>query len=469
MNAEESNNLRVSKIGGSLLKSAESLAILEEKLASFSEKTVLVVSALHGVTDRLINCWEIFLRNENHWAQLHAIIKYHYNFIEELPLSKNEKTIIIRALSVRITELEGYFTGLSLINEQPDSMYDKTIAMGEKLSSLIISNYLKIRGFKCKEELPEKICLITNGVYRNAEINLSKCREMDFTRFSQDYSVIVVPGFYGISEDGKVTLLGRGGSDYTAAVLANLFNAKSLDVWKDVNGYYSADPEIIENTKLIPFLSYQEAAELSYFGAKILHPLTIEPIKSRKIPIRLFSFQKGQDSCISEIGEKSYCSNQLLHKLNSSVTVKSITATNDVVILEIRGYAVGRVPGTIAFVSEILFKNNINIKSIVTSQIKIKILLSEHDGNKALNLVRNLGNSEIEECLLTTDVSLLAVVGDGLNSCKGSSEAVFSSVSKSQVNIIMFWAGVSDCSIYLLVKQEDKVKSLKSVHKTFFE
>jgi len=165
------------------------------------------------------------------------------------------------------------------------------MSFGERLSAAIMTSLLQDRGVGCEEVTPEDMQLITDGEFGNAEVDFSASNETVKNRLLGEKTAIV-PGFYGVSKEGKVTLFGRGGSDYTAASIASCIGAESLDIWKDVDGFRTADPKLVTDTHGIHQLTYTEAAELAYFGAKILHPRTVEPLMAQRIPIRIFNIAK---------------------------------------------------------------------------------------------------------------------------------------------------------------------------------
>lgn len=217
----------------------------------------------------------------------------------------------------------------------------------------------KALGIKSEVLLPNDLGLITNGEFANANIDFTASQKALILPTDQD-TTYIIPGFYGISPEGKVNLLGRGGTDYAAASVARLIKAQSLDIWKDVDGFLSVDPTIIENPVSINHLSYSEAAELAYLGAKILHPRTIEPLITVNIPIRIFNIEK-ENKTLKPI--------TIIDQNISSTQrgLKSITSSDQFGILKISGPGLGVKPGILAKITNCLYENNLNINILLSS------------------------------------------------------------------------------------------------------
>ncbi|MCP4220168.1 MAG: aspartate kinase, partial [bacterium] len=280
---------RVIKFGGSNLKSKEDIAKLIKVVDCYKEPLVIVVSALYGVTDILVGALETVCSDEKAIPVLRKdLIDAHKKiidlYIDDLQYRQN----VLETISQRAGQLAKYLLGSHYIGEVPEFVADKVLSYGERLSSLTLEAILNFKNIRCRERLPEDLGLFTDGRFGCATVDFQISEKSVCEKLKGD-ETFIVPGFYGISPDSRVTLLGRGGSDYSAAAIARCIHASSVDLWKDVKGFMSADPKLVEHTVVVDTLSYNEAAELSYFGARILHPRTFEPAMEKSIPIRLFN------------------------------------------------------------------------------------------------------------------------------------------------------------------------------------
>ncbi|MCX7218145.1 MAG: ACT domain-containing protein, partial [Burkholderiales bacterium] len=277
--------------------------------------------------------------------------------------------------------------------------------------------------------------------------------------------VIVVPGFYGVDQNGKTTLFGRGGSDYSAASIAACLGAESLDVWKDVDGFLSADPGTVSAPRSIAQLNYLEAAELSYFGPKILHPRTVEPLFDRDIPIRILNITRP------ERGLQPYTIIDDQRRVTHDV-VKSVTSTEDVAILKLHGPGVGFKPGILAQVTNTLDQHGINIKSVLTAQTAINLLVSREQLDAAYAALIEHHLAGVVEVSRNAAVAIVAVVGDGVLDASDVGSAIasraLSAALAGGVRVCLAAAGASEVAAYMLVHEEDRKLALQAVHAEFF-
>ena len=303
--------------------------------------------------------------------------------------------------------------------------------------------------------------MITDGEFGTASVDFVKSTSKIRGAFAHEV-VYVVPGFYGISNEGKTTLFGRGGSDYSAAAIARCIGAPSLDIWKDVNGFLSADPKTVDNPVQIQRLTYNEAAELAYFGAKILHPRTVEPLSAAHIPIRIFNIYGDSDveKPLSVVSAE---------KIVTKGIVKSVTYSEDFGILKLKGSGVGAKPGILAKVTTELHLAGINISSVLTSQISINILLAKKDLSTAYALVSAIELSVVGRVQIIEDVAVVATVGNGIAENYGVAARIFTALAKNGINVLMSCSGASPIVSYFLVSVNDCIRAVKAIHEEFFE
>jgi len=455
-------SFRVVKFGGSNLKQASDILRILKAIKAYDQPLIIVISAFYGVTDNLLE----LLRPEK--LQKHM----YRNYLDGL---RNTKVLIATRHSAHPGQLTGFKISLSnrinhlikLYEEAAAStviaeyLQDEILSYGERLSSLLLSFILQQNAVSCTEVLPEQFGLTTDGEFGNGTINLS-VSSRKLTAFFKSDQTYIIPGFYGITPNGLVSLLGRGGSDYTASAIAACLNAKSVDLWKDVQGFCTADPKIISDASAIDRLSYDEAAELAYFGSKIIHPRTVEPLSSLKIPLRLFNIHQFDDLLIPQTTVNG-------HTPISEQRIKSVACSDHFAILVLHGDSVGFKPGVLAKTSSALERAGINIKSVYTSQTVINFLLDQADLKKAEKSIRKQNLASIYKIELKQDVTLIAAVGQGINETHGIAARLFTAAARCEVNIETIVFGASRVAMYFIVAKEFKKLTINQIHSEFFK
>lgn len=455
--------MRVIKIGGGCLHGKETIAQILDLVAVHGKGQVIVVSALNGITNSLIKGMDLALKDEENIPAIISHLKNKHMLVaKHLIACKDKQQAFARDLTKALNRLERLYYGLNFTREISPRMRDIISSFGERFSAALLAFALECRGCKATYRLPHKIGLVTDGKFGDATALLSRTAEhfkKHLLPVIAPDTVVFVPGFFGVSEGGDITTFGRGGSDYSAAVVAAALNARSLEIWKDVDGFLSADPRMVPQAALIPTLSYEEAAELAYFGAAILHPRTIEPVRKKKIPIAIKNTLHPdiQGSVITM--ESSRC----------RMAVKSVAHTTDIGILKVHASGVGARQGILGQVANRIAEAGINIKSVVTSQTCISLLLASQDleaGHRALKALDPKPYQRIEK---VDNVALIAIVGDGLLQCKGIAARCFSAVAGADVCIEMISFGPSKAALYFLVPKSDLTTTVNAIHTTFFQ
>jgi aspartate kinase len=258
--------------------------------------------------------------------------------------------------------------------------------------------------------------------------------------------------------EGKTTLFGRNSSDYSAAVIASGVKATSIEIWKDVDGFMSADPKIVPYSHLIHKLSYYEAAELSYFGAKILHPRTVNPLIKQSIPLFIRNFNEPDNEGTEIFSEEH----------EQETIIKSVTYNENISVLKIKGSGVGSKPGIISEIGRRLSQLGVNIYSIITSQTCINLLIDKKNSEISYNALKGMENGVIESVEHRDDEVVIAVVGIGIDRTPGLAAKLFNSVAQKNINIEMISLGASEVAIYFIVKQKDLEEAVKAIHDDFF-
>ncbi len=455
--------MKVFKIGGSCLKDSKNINNVIKIINNENEKLALVLSAVSGITDLIIKSTKNFDKDLMIIDKLIAkVYEKHILLLKNNINNKNLLESTTNKINEKLEELKRILYGVHYIGIIPDFMYPKIISFGERLSIILLEGILKDKGIEAKSFESEDLNLLTDNAIDNATANLKVVKENIqniLVPIINDGVIPIITGYYGITEHGRVATFGRNGTDYSAAVIAYALNADELIIWKDVDGFMTANPSKVKNAQLIPHLSYYEAAELSYFGAKILHPRTIEPLINVNIPVYLKNFYN-----LESPGTKIW-----KHSIETDGIIKSVTYNDNISVLKIYGAGVGIKPGIISEIGKILSHNGINIYSVITSQTCINLFLDKNDAIDAYDAIKFLCGGVIEKIEHTEDIALVAVVGDGVLQTHGLAAKVFSAVANEKINVEMISSGASEVSYYFIVKKADLDQTLNAVHNEFFK
>ncbi len=270
--------------------------------------------------------------------------------------------------------------------------------------------------------------------------------------------VPVLTGFLGRSKHGRVTTFGRNGSDYSAAVAAYAVDAGRLEIWKEVDGFMTADPRMVKTATRIDRLSYYEAAELSYFGAKVLHPRTVEPLQAKGTPIFIRNINNPKKGT-TEIVQRGF---------ETADVIKSVTCNKKIAILKIQGAGVGYKPGIIAEIGKTISSIGVNIYSVITSQTCINLLVDRADAQKSREALLALEEGAIDKVEIHDKQALVGVVGEGMLTKKGILARVMNAIARENINVEMVSSGASDIASYLIVSEKDVDRTVNAIHDDYF-
>lgn len=454
---------KVVKLGGSCLKDGPSILKAARIIGQRTERTAVVVSAVQGVTDMLVEAYRTALEQEKDPAPIVARIRARHSELAAACVKEGENR---RGLEDRFSalflSLERVLLGLTCTGETTVSLKARVMSCGERLSACLLAGALDDMGTKARVYETDRVGLVTRNGAENASVDLKRFdllfRPTAEAILAAD-EVPVFTGFFGSTPEGKVSLFGRNGSDYSAAVIARGLDASVLEIWKDVPGFMTADPRLVPAARLISRLSRKEAAELSYFGAKILHPKTWVPLEDRPVPVEIRSFDdmRSPGTVILPEGEISVG------------IVKSFSLNRDISVLRISGPGVGDKPGIIGWIGSTLAARNINILSVLTSQTCINLILASVEARRAIKLLEEEGEESILRVEVEEELSLLAAVGEGIRETCGIGGRIFSILSNEGVNMEFFSSGASDAAIYMLIKRSDSERAIRSLHRDYFE
>lgn len=435
----------VMKFGGTSVGSAERIKNLA-KIASenIHRNPIIVVSAFNGVTDHLINLAYNALKGD---VNLDWIVNRHLKVMDELGISFD-------IVKEEFKELEVVLKGISYLKELNTKILDLVMSFGERISSKIIAEYLNDTGMNAKQFNAYDIGLITDSNFGNAEV-LEQSYEIINKNLSNLRNCIpVITGFIGKDLKGRITTLGRGGSDYTATIIGAAVNAEEVQIWTDVDGVMTADPKVCPNARVIDALTYEEAYELAYFGAKVLHPKTILPAKRKSIPIRILnSFNP------SNKGTYIVANVERKRKVIAIVSKKNINVINIHTPKMFLAY------GYLYKIFEVFNKHKISVDLISTSEVNVSLTFeNKYDVE---DLIKDL--KEIADVELYTSRASISLVGKEINQEPNIAGRAFSVLGEKGINIEMISAGSSKINISFVVNQELADLCVRELHEVFFE
>ncbi|NRB59090.1 MAG: bifunctional aspartate kinase/homoserine dehydrogenase I [Winogradskyella sp.] len=465
--------MKVLKFGGTSVGSTENInkviSILQQQ-AEVSNIAV-VVSAVGGITDKLLEAANLACaKDEAYITKYNKIWSKHNKIIEGLfegsGLKKQEDNLH-DFITEKLDELKNLLDGIYLINELSPKTKDKLLSFGETLSSTIIILTLKSRNIDAVLKNSQEL-IVTDLNYNNAIVDFKATDKNISAFFESNFNkIVLLPGFVSKAHNGEITTLGRGGSDYTAAIIAAALDAKELQIWTDVSGMFTTNPKLVKQAAPITKLSYQEAVELSHFGAKVLYPPTVMPVLKKNIPIVIKNTMEPE-----AIGTTITEDDQL----NGGSPVRGLSNIDNIALMTLQGNGMVGVPGFSKRLFEALAQEKINIILITQSSSEHSICfgIADSDAERAKELIDAVFEYEIalqklDPIVVETDLSIIAVVGDKMKSHQGISGKMFSTLGKNNVNIRAIAQGASERNISAVIHKNDVKKALNSLHEQFFE
>ncbi|MFY0714452.1 bifunctional aspartate kinase/homoserine dehydrogenase I [Seonamhaeicola sp. NFXS20] len=459
--------MKVLKFGGTSVGSSKNINNVINILEDYSknDSVICVVSAVGGITDKLLLAGKLAKNKDSEYSKVFTTIKeIHLNIINELIPSNNNN--IIAFVEENLKALKSLLEGIYLINELSPKTSDKLVSFGELLSSFIIAEAMKSRGLSAERKNSQEL-VITNSNFTKAEVNYSITNEniQDYFK-SASQKITILPGFVANSTLGEQTTLGRGGSDFTAAIVAAALKVEQLEIWTDVSGMFTTNPKIVKHAYPIQEISYQEAMELSHFGAKVLYPPTVQPVLDLEIPIYIKNTLEPKAA-----GTK--ISNDAI---NSNKPVKGISNIGNISLLTLEGSGMVGIPGFSKRLFETLSQEKINIILITqaSSEHSICLGIDTKDAKAAKEAIdaafeNEIALHKINPIIIEDKLSIVALVGDNMKSHQGISGKLFSALGKNNVNVRAIAQGASEKNISVVIAESDVKKALNVLHEQFFE
>ncbi len=456
----------VMKFGGTSVGSAEAIRQVVEIVESYREHSLSVVlSAMSKVTDTLRNMAVEASTGTPPADTLDALRKRHEETVCAVARG-NERTGALDACARLIDELSGILHGIRLLGELTPRSFDLVSSFGERLSVIVVSAALRSVGLS-SVPVDAREYVKTNGRHTEAEVQFAETdrRLSDgLAPLVRDGCVPVITGFLGSTDEGATTTLGRGASDYTASLVGGALRTEEIWIWTDVDGVMTADPRIVEDARVLKEISYLEAAEMSYFGAKVLHPMTMLPAVKHEIPVRIrntFRPERSGTVISSRTGA-------------APLGVKAVTSIDRLCLIMVKGASFSRTPDTHARLFRTTAEHKVRIIMITqaSSEHDVCLVVDERDNPATLQALKEefrheVSEGRVEEISVQPDLAAVAVVGGGMKGTPGIAARTFGILGEHEINIIAIAQGSSELNISFVVERNDLRKTVQLVHAAF--
>ncbi len=453
--------MKVLKFGGSSVGSPEIIREVKKIIGREKLPLVVVVSAFKGITDQIIKASELASRKDDtHLTETEKIRARHLEITSCL-LPEDRRVIVEDQVNKMMNDFSELLFGVHILRDLTPKTLDHLLSYGERLSSYILAGIIEntvtidIRKF-----------IRTDSKFGNAQVDVETTNCLISEAFADLKGLAIVPGFIAANKTGDITTLGRGGSDYTAAIIASAIDAETLEIWTDVDGFMTADPRKVNKAYPIACLSYPEAMELSHFGAKVIYTPTLFPAYKKNIPIRIKNtFNSSADGTLISAEPE-----------NAGISpIKGISSIDQIDLITMMGSGLPGVTGIAMRLFSALASRNISVILITqaSSEFSISLAVSPSDTDKAIKAIHNEFQTEVVykkiiEVLVEKNLSVIAIVGEKMKNTPGISATLFSSLGRNGISVIATAQGSSELNISVVIKQENLRKALNVIHEGFF-
>jgi bifunctional aspartokinase / homoserine dehydrogenase 1 len=460
--------MRILKFGGSSVGTPQRVSDVIDILRGYINNGIeigVVFSAFQGVTDKLIALSNTTVaRNDSYKDELEQLKQIHFDAVDFLIKEKKEKIAVGKKVIKLLVELEEILHGVFLVKELTPRTLDYIMSFGERLSCTIISETMQLRGINA-EYLDSRQVIRTDGSFSYAKVNFEITDKNIREHFLSHKKLQVITGFIGSTEKNETTTLGRGGSDYSAAIFGAALDSEEIEIWTDVDGILTADPRKVTDAFSLEGVTYEEAMELSHFGAKVIHPPTMKPAMNKKIPIRIKNtFNPSFVGTV--ISERDG---------NNNLGVKGISSIDNITLLRITGSGMVGVVGISSRLFGALAKEKINVILITqaSSEHSICIAVLPEAGELSKKVIEEefkweIRDGMIDEVIVEPDMSIIAVVGGDMTHTPGISGKTFQALGKNGINVHAIAEGSSELNISLVVQKKYLKKALNVLHDSLF-
>lgn len=455
--------MKVLKFGGSSVASAENIKKVVAVVSRLDEPAIVVLSAMQGTTDKLIDAGRLAERGDETYQQkLGELRQLHFVTVDQL--IPNNREAIKAEIDAHLTDLENRCKGVALVGELSPRTLDGILSFGELLSTKIVSAYLTSIDI-ANEWIDSRDVIKTDSNFGFAAVVFAETNERIAAKLSRN-GLTIAPGFIASDANGNTTTLGRGGSDYTAAIFAAALDADALEIWTDVSGMMTADPRFVRAVRDIPRITYREAMELSHFGAKVIYPPTIQPVMAKSIPVWVKNTFAPDDAGTLIEAESTAVGNEI---------IRGITSIDKIAVLNLEGSGMVGIPGFSKRLFDALSREQINVILITqsSSEHSICVAIEGKFAERAKAAVDRefeyeITVGKIDPLRVETDLSILALVGDNMRFHTGVSGRMFTTLGHNGVNIRAIAQGSSERNISAIINSVDVRKAVNTLHEEFF-
>jgi bifunctional aspartokinase / homoserine dehydrogenase 1 len=459
--------MKVLKFGGTSCGTAESIGqvteIIKQKLADKQAITV-VFSAMGGVTNLLIKAAEAAVKSDDSFVQLLKEAEERHFAVARVHIDVKNQSKVFARIRGLFNELDDILKGVTLLKELSTRTMDLVLSFGERLSTSLIHEVLEAQGVPC-EYLDARTIIKTNSNFGLADVNFEQTNELIKNHYQQATKLQLVTGFIATDASNATTTLGRGGSDYTASIIGAALQTDEIEIWTDVDGMMTSDPRKVPNAFTIPSISYNEAMELSHFGAKVIYPPSLQPAFAGNIPLRILNTFNPSfaGTVVSKNSEPS------------EYIITGISAIEQLALVNLQGSGMIGVAGVSAKLFTVLAKHKVSVILIsqASSEHSICFAIDPKNSKQVKRLLekefaQELAAGDLEGVDIQENLSVIAVVGEGMRKHTGVSGKLFSVLGKNGINIVATAQGSSELNISVVIAQKDLSKALNVIHDTFF-
>ena len=459
----------VLKFGGSSLRDSDAITKAMQIMLNQARlgPLVTVVSAVGGVTDRLLDVGHKALQGKRAQveSELEDLISLHRKSFASLAEHAATREWIDRFLDLQFKEIADIAKGVHLLGEFSDRTRDKLLSSGEILSSCLLARVLKDNGGRFRHS-DARDWIVGEWTPRGVLVDMQETERLARERLLpilDDNLSPVVPGFICKARDGHTATLGRNGSDYSASIVAAALHAREIWIYTDVDGVMTADPNLVSEASVLPHISYREAAEMTYFGAKVLHPKTMIPAVLKRIPIRI-------KNTFNPVAEGTLITDRGMRR----PLVKTVTSARGLTLLNIEGHGMVGIPGIASRLFEALAREDISVMMISqsSSEHSICLVIPARDAHRAVHALRRAFQLEIERNLIedvaiTRNVAIVSIIGAGMRGTPGTSGKFFEALGKCRINVLAIAQGSSELNISAAIPEEDYRHAVQAIHTAF--
>jgi aspartokinase/homoserine dehydrogenase 1 len=460
-------SMKILKFGGTSVGSADSMRAVLDIVADYQRQGIhvaLVLSAMSGVTNQLLIMGKLAAQNNNDYRKnLKEIEKRHFETVKDLLRVKNQSHVLATVKRM-LNELEDLMHGVYLLKELSPRITDLLLSFGERLSCYVLNAFARQEGFD-SEVLDARLLLKSDDRFGNARVQMEKTIENIKKYFSDHSGIQIITGFISSTDKGETTTLGRGGSDYTAAIFGAALGVDEIEIWTDVDGVLTTDPRQVRKAFSLEEMTYEEAMEMSHFGAKVIYPPTLQPAFQKQIPLR-----------IRNTFNRAFKGTVVKSMANSGgYLVKGISSIQDISLVNFQGSGMVGVAGVSSRLFGVLAANNVSLILITqaSSEHSICFAVEPSAGGLAKEVIedefdREIASGKIDPVTIEEDKSIVAIIGENMARTPGISGKLFNALGRNGINVAAIAQGSSERNLSIVIDQKDISKSLNTIHEVFF-